>query len=154
MTNIKDFYIYMRQVEQDYSNCKLIDEVLNGKKRGYVGDVNNIKYLIYHFDLPINILENGNFDTTFSLKKEETDESIEVYIEELKRRQEVLAVMENNAIKAKQQEKQMANKTVNVTVNLTDDSLDLKKLNKDLEKLVENIKKLNSLGIKIKLDKD
>jgi len=48
----------------------------------------------------------------------------------------------------------MTNKTVNVTVNLTDDSLDLKKLNKDLEKLVENIKKLNSLGIKIKLDKD
>jgi len=47
----------------------------------------------------------------------------------------------------------MSDKQVNITVELTDESVDLTQLNKDLERLAENIKKLNTLGIKIKIEK-
>lgn len=42
---------------------------------------------------------------------------------------------------------------VNITVKLSDDSVDLTKLNKDLDALAENLKKLKNLGLVIKIDK-
>ena len=47
----------------------------------------------------------------------------------------------------------MANQTVNVTVKLTDDSVDLLKLNKDLKGLKENLESLKKLGLIIKIEK-
>jgi len=72
MKNIKDFYNHMRQVEQDYSTCKLIDEVLDGKKRGYIGDASKIFFLINAFNLPINNYKNGVSNATFFTKKNKT----------------------------------------------------------------------------------